>query len=202
MNEKQILRQKMRQLLKGKSPIKSDLAARDAKDILTSTIVWKESQNILAYISLPTELDTSNILKSAWQVRKSVYIPQISHQELIFRQINSQQEIRIGQYGIKEPLPQAKAWTSRTCPGHTIILVPGLAFDLNGNRLGRGGGYYDRFLTQIRKEHTQNNQSLPYNIYGFCFEQQILPSIPADARDEKMDGLISEKQLVIVNEAS
>lgn len=171
-------------------------AAQSVTDNLTSAAIWKETACILAYMALPGELNTEPVLKAAWQTNKLVFIPQICAQNIIFRRIHSLARVNPGNFGIREPDSQSTAWNIQSCPGPTLVLVPGLAFDKSGNRLGRGGGFYDRFLRQIRDAPRSVGLSAPLCM-AFCYEKQIIPDIPVEPWDEKMDGLLTDSRFCL-----
>jgi 5-formyltetrahydrofolate cyclo-ligase len=130
------------------------------------------------------EIDTGFLLERAFHDGKNVFVPKIINDKLQFFQIfehelNGQWEA--GAFGIREPRdPDSRRALS---PSHfpCLIITPGLAFDRNGNRLGRGKGYYDRFFTEL------DAQNLRYFSAGLCMPSQIVERVPAKPWDKKMD---------------
>ena len=76
-----------------------------------------------------------------------------------------------------------------------LIIIPGIVFDKNKNRIGFGGGYYDKFLYKLKENHNKNNTKLPL-IVAVCYDFQLLNSIPYEKHDIKPDIIITEKQTI------
>ena len=76
-----------------------------------------------------------------------------------------------------------------------LIIIPGIVFDNNKNRIGFGGGYYDKFLYKLKENHNKNNTKLPL-IVAVCYDFQLLNSIPYEKHDIKPDIIITEKQTI------
>lgn len=184
-------------LLKALNPKRRRLAAADAGRRLFGTEYWKTACHILAYMPLPAELDTGEVLGRAWGEGKKTFVPRVEDGNLEFGLMSSFEDpFDTSSFGVREPMPQAEPWEARNSRETTLILVPGLAFDLRGRRLGRGGGFYDRFLSRIRSEADEAGESPPLCL-GFAFEEQIFPEVPADKHDEKVDGLLSDGRFMI-----
>jgi len=136
------------------------------------------------YLSLPHELDTSEAILSAWQMGKTVVVPKVSWQqrhmipvEITSLETGFSQEVM----GLRNPI------TGAPVPFEEIDLVvtPGLAFDRKGNRLGRGGSYYDRFFT---------NKDLKAKKCGFAFAEQLIETVPVTEHDIPVDMLVTDEQ--------
>ena len=119
------------------------------------------TKNILIYMSLEDEVDTKLIIEDLWKLNKNIYVPKVEDNNISFYKINNFNDLQKGVFNILEPKTNIKYKDENAC-----IIVPGLLFDKNNNRLGYGGGYYDRFL--------QNR-----NIYkiGICFSTMIVDKI-------------------------
>ena len=134
------------------------------------------AHTILMYASLPDEVDTSDTLEWLRRAGKRVLLPEVvSDTEMQLRLYDGPSTLREGSFHILEPT--GNRWDE--CEPIDVAIVPGMAFDHNGHRLGRGKGYYDRFLNSI---HT-------YKI-GVCFDFQFLEQIPYDLHDIMMDEVI------------
>ncbi len=139
--------------------------------------------NIVAYYSLPDEVCTHQLLDELVTAGKTVYLPKVvSDTEMVLCQYTGRDSLQKGAFDIMEPtgpvLPKDKYEDIR------VVLVPGMAFDKENHRLGRGKGYYDRFLSSF-------SQPRCAVFYGVCFDFQCVDAIPADEHDVCMDGLIS-----------
>lgn len=156
---------------------KKDLESKIRNYILNNNKVL-ESNNILIYISKDLEVDTKVLINDLWKLNKNIYVPKVENNIINFYNINSFNDLVIGSYNILEPITNIKyKYNKNDC-----IIVPGLLFDKNNNRLGYGGGYYDRFLKD-------NNL---YKI-GICFSHFIIDKLPNEKYDIKMDEVITER---------
>lgn len=137
---------------------------------------------ILAYFPLPDEVSIIPVIDSLVSQGKTVLLPQvISDTEMIIREYHSAEDLKEGSFGILEP-------TGKEFSEYNLIetaLIPGMAFDENGNRLGRGKGYYDRFLATVKDKSGR----LPFLI-GVAFPFQIVGKVPVDIHDERMNKVI------------
>lgn len=145
---------------------------------------YQNTDCILAYFPIRNEVSLLPLIKDAVSKGKRVYLPKVAGERMIFLRCQSQQDVAKGYMGIYEPVT-TEAW-SPEYTDKTIALLPGLAFDASGNRLGYGGGFYDRFLTE--------NQVL--NI-GICYDFQILSEpVPTEPFDITLQYIVSEKRII------
>ena len=198
MNKKEIRLQIKDLCLKNKAQLAAKSTAI-CKKIISST-QFQNASEIYAYMALPDEVDLTEVIKKALQDGKKVALPKIISKEdgiMQFFYLDSQkalaQQTSNGAYGILEPdetLPAAPD------PAHkTLILVPGRAFTKKGDRLGRGKGYYDRFLGNGLPRYARNDGERPnITVAGVCFDFQIKKSLPVDDRDVKMDVVYTTSQ--------
>jgi 5-formyltetrahydrofolate cyclo-ligase len=158
---------------------------------LISTPEFQNASAIMMYLSLPHELDTSEAILCAWQLGKIVLVPKVSWQQrhMIPVQINSLETgFSADVAGLRNPI------TGAPVPFEDIDLVvaPGLGFDRRGNRLGRGGSYYDRFFT---------NKDLRAPKCGFAFAEQVIESVPVTDHDVPVDFLVTEEEVLYFRQA-
>ena len=143
-----------------------------------------EARTILAYYSLPDEVNTHQLIDDLMADGKTVLLPTvIGEGEMEWHVYSSVSALKNGAFGIGESegdLYSDFSQETSSSEKQMIALVPGVAFDAEGRRLGRGKGYYDRFLA-----------AHPY-IYkiGVCFDFQKVPEVPADEQDEPVDEVI------------
>ena len=146
---------------------------------------FRKSMASMFYVATPDEVDTKPLLLEALREGRDVVVPFIDRKtdSLVSVQIyNSGEDLRPGSYGILEPRRDL------VCPFDLnrldLVLVPGVAFDRRGHRLGRGKGYYDRFL-----------KTLPPHVkcFGLAFDFQMVQSIPTDHFDISMDRVITNR---------
>lgn len=144
---------------------------------------YQEADNVLAYMDFRGEVMTGSLLENAWQSGKAVYIPRVEKKEMKFYRIHSQKEVTEGTFGIKEPKTGC-ASLEISCKNisRTLAIVPGVAFDRKGNRIGYGGGYYDKYFAE--------NPGI-YRL-AIAYAVQIVPEIAVEKTDIKMDCMITE----------
>lgn len=142
---------------------------------------------ILAYASLPTELSLDPFINSAIEALKTVCIPAVDWDTKTMQpvQIDSlDNNLQIGRYDLRSPRIDCKPIPDDQI---TLALIPGLGFDPDGRRLGRGAGFYDRWI-EARRRH-----DVPITLVGVCFDEQIVERIPTDPHDQRMDMVITPK---------
>ena len=135
------------------------------------------AKTILLYNSLPDEVYTHDLIKQLHDAGKTILLPVvISDTEMELRLYSSSTSFETSSYGILEPTGEAFTDFSLI----EFALIPGMAFDEERNRLGRGKGYYDRFLPLLTNAYK----------VGICFPFQFLPNIPTEETDIKVDECI------------
>jgi len=136
-----------------------------------------QANTVMFYHSLPDEVYTHEAVNQLVKMGKRVLLPVvINEQDLEIRQYQGPQDLKLGAMNILEPAGQPFTAYQEI----ETVLVPGMSFDPQGNRLGRGKGYYDRFLAQVPQA---------YKI-GVCFDFQKVGEVPTDENDIKMDEVV------------
>ena len=149
--------------------------------LLKSQEIFKKSQNILLYFSMADEVKTHDLLEDIYE-NKNIFLPSINGELLVIKKYLGQDNlVKVGKYQIEEPSNPIIINPNLI----DLVIVPGVAFDKNRNRLGRGKGYYDKLL----------KNSKCYKM-GICFDFQLIDEIPTDQHDIKMDMIISESQVI------
>lgn len=146
---------------------------------LTRCEMFREAKNVLCYWSLPDEVNTHNLVIST-AGQKEVYLPVVNGDDLIIRKFTGVSSLTEGEsYSIPEPETGAEEVGIDKID---LVVVPGVAFDRNGGRMGRGKGFYDRLLagSNVKK-------------IGICFDFQIVDNVPKEPHDILMDLVISEE---------
>ena len=131
---------------------------------------------MLLYHSLPDEVDTHAFIRR-WSARKRILLPVVKGDDLELRLYTGDDCLTEGAFHIDEPT--GTAFTDYAAID--LAVIPGVAFDRRGNRLGRGKGYYDRLLPRIPTAYK----------LGLCFPFQLLDQIPAEAHDIPMDEVLT-----------
>lgn len=177
MMDKRQLRKHIRELKRQYSDEELVAMSRPIVSRLLAHSAVVEAKTIVAYSSLPDEVDTKELLTALVRDGKTVLLPHvIDGERMELRRYEGRKSMAMGCYGILEPTGEAFAAYDEI----DVAVIPGMAFDAVGNRLGRGKGYYDRFITKL-------SNALKI---GVCFDFQKLDNIPTDANDIKMDVII------------
>ena len=173
----------MREQLESLAPGAAQAAGEAAAVRLAAEPRFKRASQIVAFSSLADEIDTQPIrsLADAWA--KAFLLPRMRGTSIDFVTVLPGAELARARFGVLEP--PGTAAPSPVLPG-ALILVPGLAFDRAGGRLGRGAGYYDRALGRLRAETPD------LACVGFGFSVQIVAKVPMSAEDVFLDGLLTE----------
>ena len=149
---------------------------------------YRVSRTLLFFLSFGSEVDTLPMIEENIARGKQVAVPKAvpaTRQLIPSLLLDPQRDLAPGVYGIPEPHPEALRPLD---PGELdLIIVPGVAFDEAGNRLGYGGGYYDRFFPLLRPQ-------VP--LVALALELQIRPAVPADPWDRRVDCIVTEKRLI------
>ena len=137
---------------------------------------FKDANTILLYYSLKDEVQTEFFL-DRWYGKKRIILPVVVGDDLVLKEY-SPQSVAEGYQSIVEPQQEAVVDAKEI----QFAIIPGVAFDSNNNRLGRGKGFYDRFLSDVKSM-----------VVGVCFEIQMVAAIPLESFDKPMDAVITEK---------
>jgi 5-formyltetrahydrofolate cyclo-ligase len=159
--------------------------SRKACENLVSMEQFRQASTVMMFVSLPHEVDTSEAILHAWQLRKVVAVPKISWQQrhMIAVQINSLETgFSTAASGLRTPISGVPVPFGEI----DLVVTPALGFDKKGNRLGRGGSYYDRFFANAELKATR---------CGFGFAEQVLDSLPVTDNDEPVDILVTDEQI-------
>ncbi len=148
---------------------------------LTKEPAYQEAELVLSYMSFSSEVSTHFILENAWEAGKRVAVPKCGKNgTMVFHEIGSFEEVREGMYGIMEPEKEQPVVLDKGTKA--VLLLPCVAFDENGNRLGYGGGYYDRFM--------EAHPYIPKIL--LAYELQRVPEVPKEPWDIPADVMITE----------
>ncbi len=159
--------------------------SRKACENLISMEQFQQASTVMMFVPLPHEVDTSEAILHAWQLRKVVAVPKISWQQrhMIAVQINSLETgFSTAASGLRTPISGVPVPFGEI----DLVVTPALGFDRKGNRLGRGGSYYDRFFANAELKATR---------CGFGFAEQLLDSIPVTDHDEPVDILVTDEKI-------
>ena len=157
---------------------------------LRSLQVYLDAKLILVYVSFRSEVETHSFINQALRDGKRIAVPlTISDAKLLLPcEIFSLDDLAPRTLGILEPDKNNTNEVNRK--DIDLAVVPGLAFDLHGNRLGFGAGYYDRFLPSLRKDAIT---------IGVCFDEQLVEQLPVEVFDVPLDGVLTNLELIQTN---
>ena len=141
---------------------------------LASHPLFLLSQTVMLYASLPDEVQTLPFIET-WRHRKRIILPTVVGDDIIPVELADDTVFAEGDFHIPEP--QNHPYSGN----FDLIIVPGMAFDKEGHRLGRGRGYYDRFLAKHPQTPT----------IGICFDFQLLPEVPSESHDRQIDEILT-----------
>lgn len=184
MIDKQALRQKIKAIRQRTSMIQmAELSARICERVLAMPS-YLAARTVLCYASLPGEVETHALLAQMLADGKRVCLPKVRGDGVMDAVcIESLSDTRIGPFGIVEPVNDAPVAPTSI----DLLLIPGIAFDRCGRRLGHGAGYFDRYLTRT----TGRTLALAY---GF----QLVDAVPQTATDVRVDGIVTESGVIDV----
>lgn len=160
----------------------SDLSCR-ALEYLEDLEVFRSADSFAIYHAMADEVQTAAFIRK-WASRKTIYLPVICGDVLELHEYKADDALKPGVFGILEPLPVAVSEK----PTPELIVVPGVAFDRNLNRMGRGKGYYDKLLVEPELREARK--------VGLCFHFQLVPEVPSCPNDIPMDLLVTDAGLV------
>ena len=155
-----------------------------AQRALIATSEFADAQIVGLYAPVHNEVETADVMRAALDSAKIVLFPVVCPSGLEFRRIDDPSALRRGAFNIPEP--------DAACPVHLpgeadLIVIPGVAFDQSGRRIGYGKGYYDRALHQLEGKG---------RLVGLCYDFQIVDEIPGEPHDVRMDMIITERRVI------
>ncbi len=189
MDKTQLRRELQNSLLAITSQQRSEKSLKACRN-LVAIPQFQNASTIMMFLSLPHEVDTSDSILQAWQLGKTVAVPKVlwQHRHMIPVQITSLEKgISTDKSGLQNPtsgVPMAFEEID-------LVVTPGLGFDRKGNRLGRGGAYYDRFF---------DNSELKASRCGFGFTEQLVETIPVADHDKPVDIVVTDEEIIYIRE--
>lgn len=174
MEDKKSLRQQIRRLKKEYSPEQLMAQSEVIMGKLERKPDFERAQSVMLYASLPDEVQTLAFLDK-WKNSKQIILPTVVGDDIIPVELTADSQMVEGDFHILEPENHPYSGPL------DLIVVPGMAFDKTGHRLGRGKGFYDRFLIKYPEVKT----------IGICFDFQLLDSIPTEPHDRVVDEVVT-----------
>jgi 5-formyltetrahydrofolate cyclo-ligase len=167
------------------TPQQRALASAQACELLRQQKIWQQAKSVMFYSTLTDELDFSPLIDEALELGKTVALPKFvesTKSYIPFKISHAQQDCAVGKFGIVEPIATCAEFPANRLD---LILVPGVAFDLTGHRLGRGQGHYDRLLVHVTGIKC-----------GVAFDEQLVQRIPAEAHDIRMNCVLTPTRFI------
>jgi 5-formyltetrahydrofolate cyclo-ligase len=147
---------------------------------------FKEAKTILFYVSYNNEVFTHEMIKESLEIKKQVVVPKtvINKRTILCSSLTKWDDLLAGAYNILEPRQECLNEVSPE--SIDLIIIPGIAFDCQGSRIGYGMGYYDRLLEKKMNTHR----------LGLAFEFQIVENIPTESHDVKVEKIVTEERII------
>ncbi|MGN0161608.1 MAG: 5-formyltetrahydrofolate cyclo-ligase [Lachnospiraceae bacterium] len=181
-------KKKVRQLIRRK---KSELSSREVhqRSLLIleqfyQSLVYQKAEAVYTYVNYNEEVETSLLIEHSLSMGKKVCVPRVEGDHMDFYEITSLLDLSSGSYGILEP-GSTCVKVSNPCG---LMIMPGLAFDLRGHRIGYGGGFYDRYLEKYPN----------FRKIALCFDFQLFDELQTEEQDIPVDEIWTEKDYVCV----
>jgi 5-formyltetrahydrofolate cyclo-ligase len=162
---------------------------------LAGTTIWQQARTVSIYVDFRDEVETRWLLAEALAAGKRVAVPFCRpDRSLGMFALTTLSELQPGKFGILEPPPSAQADPARqVSPAEfDLVVVPGLAFDRQGHRLGYGQGHYDRVLPHVRPDCWK---------VALAFDQQLVAAVPIEPHDIPLDSIVHETGVIVRNSA-
>ena len=167
---------------KALAPDRADAASRVILQRLLALDEYVGAERVHTYVSMDDEVDTDALIRLSLERRKRVFVPVVQPGSRVLRhaEIQALDQLQPGRWGLRQPAPDHRHWVE-DLGTIDLVVVPGLAFDERGFRLGLGGGYYDRFLSRVRAPKI-----------GLTYAFLLLREIPVGHHDVSVDIVLTE----------
>lgn len=185
--QKREARAAMKQLLAAMSERERTAASRAACDAVIQSDLFQSAANVMAYLPLPGEMDCTAILRAAFDAGKTVAVPVVDWNS---RATHAARVTTLDSAGFVEDRHHVRiprVIEAVPIDALDVVIVPALALDAAGHRLGRGGGFYDRFLARLPKSAVT---------IGLAFDRQVLEAAPAEAHDARVRHVVTEQRWI------
>jgi len=177
--DKKALRREIGEKKRALSEAQIEARSRMLADRLFATEQYRQCKSLYAYLSFNQQVRPGPIIERAWADRKRVAVPKVLGRGMVFIWIDSFDNLAPqGAYNITEPIEDGPVADDATA----LVLMPGLAFDREGRRVGYGGGYYDRFLEK-EPDHP---------LVALCYDFQLVDHLEVEAHDVPVDVVITD----------
>ncbi|MBR5473945.1 MAG: 5-formyltetrahydrofolate cyclo-ligase [Lachnospiraceae bacterium] len=187
-NRKEQKRSLRRQILAQREAMAKDDVTKKSAEItkqIVTTSFYQNAACVYAYVDTRNEYQTTALIEQAWKDGKRVAVPKVEGRDMSFYYIRKWEDLEEGFKGIREP----KKTSMLAQEDDALMILPGAAYDQQGNRIGYGGGFYDRYLS-VHKGHIK---------LAPAYEFQVMETLPSETFDQKVFLIITEKRLIDLN---
>lgn len=189
---KRVLRAELRARVAALDPGARAAASAAVRGHIAGSAAWARAQVVMVYAADGSEPDLDGLIGLGRAAGKTMCVPRVDWEgkRLIPATVDSGADLVDDLHGIRVPTMGCALVEAGALD---LVIVPGVGFALDGTRLGRGGGFYDRFLAE-----RSAGGSMRMVVLGACFAAQVVGRIPSGAHDQRVDGLVTEAGLVKV----
>jgi 5-formyltetrahydrofolate cyclo-ligase len=194
MMKKKDIRDKIKRVLETYDGSAIERASDAIRNRLCASAWWKEAEVVLLYLSFRKEVITDPLLGNAIREGKVVGVPRVEGRDIRFCAIRSiASDCTLGRMGIREPRADAAPIGMKMLEGRRVLaVIPGRAFDRSKNRIGWGGGYYDRWIASVRAA-----RNIRLTAVALCLHDQLLEAIPHGPADQPVDVVVTERETIV-----
>ncbi len=192
LEAKKRLREELRGRVGAMSAVERAAASARIREHLTESDAWERASVVLMYAADASEPDLDGLIGLGTEAGKTVCVPGLdwAAKTMAPAAVRGVEDLVDDRHGIRVPAP--------TCPAVApesvgLVVVPGVGFDRAGGRVGRGGGFYDRFLAGL-----EAGGPIGTVVLGACFAAQVVGRVPSGPHDRRVDGLVTETGLTVV----
>lgn len=185
MSTKALLRARFRELEQNRPADEVAAASRAIYQSLLKHDAFQQARCIGAFLSLPAEVQTREIIRACWENGATVCVPYYIASERFYglSRLDPAAALRARRWNVREPEQPDPADPS----GLDLILVPAMAFDVHGTRLGHGGGHYDRLLAGVKGFRL-----------GLAFHEQLVEELPREPHDQPVQAILTDRKYIEV----
>lgn len=166
------------------SPAEQSVAAERIQDLFLAMPEYLAARSVALYCAVKNEVSTDRVMHHVLLNGKALFLPAVEDGGMLFRRVTDLHKLVTGRFGIKQPPCDCPAAGPEELD---LIVVPGVGFDLAGQRIGYGKGCYDRVLHRLEGKGA---------LTAFCYEFQIVDSLAGEEHDVNMDRIITERRII------
>jgi 5-formyltetrahydrofolate cyclo-ligase len=186
-DEKELLRTRIRERAERQTDHERDSESRSISRRILENLP-EGTLTICAYWPMHSEVDVRGLIKTLLEQGHTVFLPRFTRVHFEFRQITSLDDLVTGKYNLQEPAAGAPLLDLKNV---SIVLLPAAGFDREGNRIGRGNGGFDRWLSDLRKVNAQAK------VWGVALEHQLTDHVPVEPHDQKVDAIMTAHLMIV-----